>query len=214
MVAKSLRDWGIEDRVLSVICDNASNNDAMIQKLEILGFKRLNAGGRVRCFAHVLNLVVGVSETHVQTFNRSTFTTDKRLNVETFQAVIEGATGLPWSSDDDEVVHDFMPGDDLDVEVEHVEEPEEADWVVDQPILDELRLPRVPFTQQTAAPTQTGPAASTRSAGPVVEETASQASTVVTVEDKSASATRASQDVMREALQKVSSLAAFERLNV
>jgi hypothetical protein len=46
MVAKSLRDWGIEDRVLSVICDNASNNDAMMQKLEILGFKRLNALGR------------------------------------------------------------------------------------------------------------------------------------------------------------------------
>jgi len=146
-------------------------------------------------------------------FNRSTFTTDKRLNVETFQAVIEGATGLRWSSDDDEVVHDFMPGDDLDVEDEYVKEPEDADFAVDQPILDELRLPQVPFTQQTAASTQTGPAASTRSAGPVVE-TASQASTVVTVEDKSAAATRESQDVMREALRKVSSLAAFERLNV
>lgn len=106
-----------------------------------------------------------------------------------------------------------MPGDDLDVEDEYVEEPEDADFAVDQPILDELRLPRVPFTQQTAASTQTGPAASTRSAGPVVE-TASQASTVVTVEDKSAAATRESQDVMREALRKVSSLAAFERLNV
>jgi hypothetical protein len=49
--------YGIENRIASVTCDNATNNDVMIDALEGLlpGF-----GGKVdrtRCFAHIINLV-------------------------------------------------------------------------------------------------------------------------------------------------------------
>jgi hypothetical protein len=47
-------------QVLGIVCDNASNNDTMINQLGLLlpGFKGRPA--RVRCFAHILNLVVKV----------------------------------------------------------------------------------------------------------------------------------------------------------
>jgi hypothetical protein len=46
----------LETKILSVTCNNASNNDTMLQKLDGLlsGFSSLNC---TRCFAHILNLV-------------------------------------------------------------------------------------------------------------------------------------------------------------
>ena len=62
VVAKCLTDWEIENKVMSVICDNASNNDKMVDSLATHGWKMFHGRlGRVRCFAHILNLVVGVS---------------------------------------------------------------------------------------------------------------------------------------------------------
>ena len=62
-LSKSFLDWGIEDKVTSVIVDNASNNDACIRRLrdDFLLRKRLPLGGKlfhVRCCAHILNLLV------------------------------------------------------------------------------------------------------------------------------------------------------------
>jgi hypothetical protein len=68
--------------------------------------------------------------------------------------------------------------------------------VVDQPILDDLVLPRVPETQQTPASQQT---VQTRSA------TAPAATAGGSGGDAGAAMTRASQVVMKEALWKVSS---------
>jgi hypothetical protein len=69
-LASSLQGWGIHNRVLSIIADNASSNDVMVKKICELDWERFGeAQGQVRCFAHVLNLIVGVSE-RVQTFDR------------------------------------------------------------------------------------------------------------------------------------------------
>lgn len=62
LLSGSLLEWGIQDKVISIICDNASNNDVMVKKLAKNDWERLNLGSRVRCFAHVINLVVGVSK--------------------------------------------------------------------------------------------------------------------------------------------------------
>jgi len=43
--------------MLSVTCDNASNNDTMVDELEILLESFPGAANRTRCFTHVLNLV-------------------------------------------------------------------------------------------------------------------------------------------------------------
>lgn len=76
--AKVLDDFGIEDKVsvlnhlarkrgtynarqiLSVTCDNASPNDAMIVALADLVNVFPGAANRTRCFDHILNLVVKV----------------------------------------------------------------------------------------------------------------------------------------------------------
>ena len=51
-----VRSFKLETKILSVTCDNASNNDTMMENLDDLlsGFSSLN---HTRCFAHILNLV-------------------------------------------------------------------------------------------------------------------------------------------------------------
>ena len=47
-------------QILSVTCDNASSNDAMIEALSELLTAFPGATNRTRCFTHILNLVVKV----------------------------------------------------------------------------------------------------------------------------------------------------------
>ena len=44
-------------QILSITCDNASNNDTMIEHLATLLDNYPGAANRTRCFAHILNLV-------------------------------------------------------------------------------------------------------------------------------------------------------------
>jgi hypothetical protein len=44
----------------------------MVKKLALHEWKRFGEGGRVRCFAHVLNLVVGVNKFDLIFFRRLT----------------------------------------------------------------------------------------------------------------------------------------------
>ena len=45
-------------QILSITCDNASSNAAMIEELELLLDNFPGAANRARCFTHILNLVV------------------------------------------------------------------------------------------------------------------------------------------------------------
>ncbi|KAK2460515.1 hypothetical protein APHAL10511_007468, partial [Amanita phalloides] len=51
-----LMDYGISDKILSVTCDNASNNDAMIKELGI-SLPDYLAVNHTCCFLHIINLV-------------------------------------------------------------------------------------------------------------------------------------------------------------
>ena len=63
VVAKCLTNWEIEDKVMSVIFDNTSNNNKMVDSLATHGWKMFHGClDRVRCFALILNLVIGVSQ--------------------------------------------------------------------------------------------------------------------------------------------------------
>ncbi|OJT02096.1 hypothetical protein TRAPUB_7442 [Trametes pubescens] len=57
-VVECLKEYGIEEKVLVVTCDNAESNAVMLREMAKLvpGFRGPQV--RVRCFGHVLNLVV------------------------------------------------------------------------------------------------------------------------------------------------------------
>jgi hypothetical protein len=54
--AEVLHDFGIDHKILSVTCDNTSNNDTMINKMDTM-LTRFSSVNRTCCFAHILNLV-------------------------------------------------------------------------------------------------------------------------------------------------------------
>jgi hypothetical protein len=73
--ASILKEFGISDKasnfrkkrvclthqtcqILSITCDNASNNDKMFEVLEVLMDDFPGAANQTRCFLHILNLVV------------------------------------------------------------------------------------------------------------------------------------------------------------
>jgi len=51
-----LEDFSVDHKILSVTCDNASNNDTMVTELDdlVVGFLTTHC---TQCFAHVLNLI-------------------------------------------------------------------------------------------------------------------------------------------------------------
>lgn len=53
-----LRDFGIENKILGVVCDNASNNNTLVSHLELELCGQNGTRTRIRCFAHILNLAV------------------------------------------------------------------------------------------------------------------------------------------------------------
>ncbi|KAJ8515393.1 hypothetical protein ONZ45_g7180 [Pleurotus djamor] len=55
--AQVLDDFGIQNKILSITCDNASANDTMIEEIADLVLKYKGEENRVRCFAHIINLV-------------------------------------------------------------------------------------------------------------------------------------------------------------
>ena len=50
-------DFGIEDHIVSIVCDNATSNDAMVNRLAHLLPEFEGHEDCTRCFAHVINLV-------------------------------------------------------------------------------------------------------------------------------------------------------------
>jgi len=48
----------VDEQILSITCDNASNNDTMIAELVNLLNDFAGPANQTRCFTHILNLVV------------------------------------------------------------------------------------------------------------------------------------------------------------
>ncbi|KAJ3487515.1 hypothetical protein NLJ89_g11705 [Agrocybe chaxingu] len=84
-----LKDFGITDKVLAVTCDNATNNDRMIDELETLlpDFSSVN---HTRCFLHVTNLV---RKTLVKQFDVTKKAADAEIDAAE-QELLDMAEGL------------------------------------------------------------------------------------------------------------------------
>jgi hypothetical protein len=103
-----LRDFKIESKILSVTCDNASNNDTMMEELDDLltGFSSLN---RTRCFAHILNLVAKalLKQFDVKSEEKNGLNDDERSLLEMADNIdAEELTMAQEKDDDDEEIED------------------------------------------------------------------------------------------------------------
>jgi hypothetical protein len=65
-ITESLIGYGIQKRILGITLDNASNNNTLVNELtdSLDGYQ--GSLTRIRCFAHILNLVVKVSSFNMQ----------------------------------------------------------------------------------------------------------------------------------------------------
>lgn len=179
----------------------------MVKKLSEHEWKRFDGRGRVRCFAHVLNLIVGVSE-RLSFSRRSTFLTFNTDRTIQIQAIIEGATGTAWSKDEYiEVLADFDEAliatdpsiiDDFQALID-AEDYQDDDFAVDQPILDGITLGRVPFTQDVS-----DSQIATQVARPAGQELSDEE--VDKIKAEVAAKTRAQQALMANGLKKVNSV--------
>jgi len=107
--AEVLRSFKIKNKILSVTCDNASNNDTMIHELDdsLSEFSSLN---RTRCFAHILNLVAKalLKQFDVKTEDKNALTDDERsllemaANIETEELTTEQEQDGEIGDDDDD----------------------------------------------------------------------------------------------------------------
>jgi hypothetical protein len=107
--AEVLRSFNIETKILSVTCDNASNNDTMIHELDnsLTEFSSLN---RTRCFAHILNLVAKalLKQFDVKTEDKNALTDDERsllemaVDIETEELTTEQEQDGEIGDDDDD----------------------------------------------------------------------------------------------------------------
>jgi hypothetical protein len=114
--AKILEDFGISNKVsgfgiavnwlathsghiqiLSITCDNASNNDTMIDELADLLDDFPGPANQTRCFTHVLNLVV---KSIIRQFDSPKSKTDKNLN-EATNELFSLAGNLEFDEDDE-----------------------------------------------------------------------------------------------------------------
>lgn len=53
-----LKEFGIENKILGVVCNNTSNNDTLVSQLELDLCRQNGTRTRIRCFVHILNLAV------------------------------------------------------------------------------------------------------------------------------------------------------------
>jgi hypothetical protein len=114
-----LRDFWIEGKIFSVTCDNASNNDTMIDNLDdsLTEFSSLN---RTRCFAHILNLVAKalLKQFDVKTEPATDLNVDERSLLENATDIETEELTMPQEPDDDEE-------DAIDVDIDD----DDAGWV-------------------------------------------------------------------------------------
>ncbi|KDQ53331.1 hypothetical protein JAAARDRAFT_433173 [Jaapia argillacea MUCL 33604] len=60
-LTECLRKYGIDNNILGIVCDNASNNGPMIMTLSTTLPNFRGATYHIMCFAHILNLVIKFS---------------------------------------------------------------------------------------------------------------------------------------------------------
>ena len=106
----------MEEQTLAIACDNASNNDKMLQELPTLLPSTASVGTeyQIRCFGHILNLCV---KAFLSLFD----TSEKAAKADS--SMLEAATGDP-SEDEDEA--DEIENEEL--EEDEAAERDKGDW--------------------------------------------------------------------------------------
>ena len=114
-------------QILSVTCDNASNNDAMIEELADLLDDFPGPANQTRCFTHVLNLVV---KSIIRQFDSPDSKNDKHLD-EATNEMLSFAGNIEFGEEE-------VAGDDEDDEDDNVE-----GWVDERTLMSEDELERL-----------------------------------------------------------------------
>ncbi|KAL1940908.1 hypothetical protein VTO73DRAFT_7544 [Trametes versicolor] len=127
-MAQCLIEYGIEKKVLAVTCDNAENNSTMMTKLEAILPTIRGSKVRVRCLAHILNLVVKAI--------LSQFDTDRRRRrSQEAAADAQGEDAELVALEDDRDFAEEEPEAEEDEE-EDAQEPDEARDAADEAVID------------------------------------------------------------------------------
>ena len=118
------------NQILSITCDNASNNDAMIRHLGGLIDEFKGRESQTRCFAHILNLIAksilrqfDVPRAQVNVFDDAT------------TALIELAGNIELEEQET-----IEQGDDDDKDDDEVEDENVEDWVDERKAMNEEQL--------------------------------------------------------------------------
>jgi hypothetical protein len=121
-------------QILSVTCDNASNNDTMVEHLSTLVENFPGAANQTRCFSHILNLVAKsiLRQFEVQKKGRNSSDSDYLDDATKALAVLaeeleldDGSTEL--ADDEDEEEEDDKEGPDNERDVMSEEEAAELE---------------------------------------------------------------------------------------
>jgi len=88
----------VDIQILSITCDNASNNDMMIEELANLLDDFPGPANQTRCFTHVLNLVV---KSIIQQFDSPKSKNDKNIN-EATNELLSLAGNIEFDEEDNE----------------------------------------------------------------------------------------------------------------
>ena len=114
-------------QILSITCDNATNNDAMIEELANLLDDFPGPANQTRCFTHVLNLVV---KSIIRQFDSPKSKNDKHLD-EVTNEVLSFAGNIEFEEDD-------MAEDGEDKEDDNVE-----GWIDERTLMTEAELEKL-----------------------------------------------------------------------
>src|SRR5260221_1281624 len=114
-------------QILSITCDNATNNDAMIEELANLLDDFPGPANQTRCFTHVLNLVV---KSIIWQFDSPKSKNDKHLD-EVTNEVLSFAGNIELEEDD-------MAEDGEDKEDDNVE-----GWIDERTLMTEAELEKL-----------------------------------------------------------------------
>ncbi|TFY67078.1 hypothetical protein EVJ58_g1873 [Rhodofomes roseus] len=122
--ADLVKDLGIDTKMLAVTADNATANDVMIDELDELIDDFRGQRARVRCFDHILNLVVKTLLKQFDTTRRRRNGNDDGLDAA--EAALQELTeGMADIEDDDDV-------DEWDLDAVDLEDDDVDGWVDEQ----------------------------------------------------------------------------------
>ncbi|EAU88633.2 hypothetical protein CC1G_01006 [Coprinopsis cinerea okayama7 len=124
-IAECLKAYGIDRKVLGFVCDNASNNDTLVTELKRLVPTFCGSKYRIRCFAHVINLVAKAMLAPFSGKATTTIPLEDTSALDTMLAGLEDAEGEGLFGDEDDESESELEDAGSDDEARIVEVPDD-----------------------------------------------------------------------------------------